>query len=94
MVQRSDTELVILSVRYSTNLHPGNVTQQDQAYGIELKHVSVEDHGTWTVSIATDTDPIQLNTTQFEVIVAKAPREVVFEGAQFQVSFTSLLSLV
>jgi len=65
----------------------GNVTQQDRAYGIELKHASVEDHGTWTVSITSNpTNPAdaQVNSTQFEVIVAKAPREVVFEGAQYQ----------
>ena len=46
----------------------------------------MEDHGTWTVSITTDTDPVQQGTAQFEVIVAKAQKEVVFEGDQYQVS--------
>ena len=46
----------------------------------------MEDHGTWTVSITSDTEPLQVNTTTFEVIVAKAPREVVFEGTEYQVS--------
>jgi len=64
--------------------YQGNVTQQDQAYGIELKHASAEDHGMWNVFITSNTDPMQQNNTNFEVIVAKAPREVVFEGAQFQ----------
>jgi len=62
----------------------GNVTQPENAYGIELKHAAVEDHGTWTVSITTDTDPVQQGNVQFEVIVAKAPKEVVFEGDKYQ----------
>ena len=73
----------------------GNVTVQDRAYGIELKHASVEDHGTWTVSITSNpTNPAdaQVNSTQFEVIVAKAPREVVFEGSDYQVSFFFIFS--
>ena len=98
MVPRSDTELIVLCLS-STDPPPppGNVTQQDRAYGIELKHASVEDHGTWSVTIVsnpTSPDEAQINSTTFEVIVAKAPREVVFEGAEYQVSFFSISPLV
>ena len=95
MVPRSDTELICNIVFPLLIFLPGNVTQQDRAYGIELKHASVEDHGTWTVSITSNpTNPAdaQVNSTQFEVIVAKAPREVVFEGSDYQVSFFFIFS--
>ena len=52
----------------------------------------MEDHGTWTVSITTDTDPVQQGNVQFEVIVAKAPKEVVFEGDKYQVRVLFIFS--
>ena len=57
----------------------------------------MEDHGIWSVSITnipTPPDDAQVNTTTFEVIVAKAPREVVFEGDQYQVIYFSLSFLL
>ena len=64
----------------------GNVTQETKAYGIELKHAAVGDHGNWTVNIASndDNNP-SLATTEFEVIVAKGPRDVVFVDDEYQV---------
>ena len=66
----------------------GNVTVQDRAYGIELKHAAVGDHGNWTVSIESDTTPAKRKDRVFEIIVAKAPRDVVFKCERFQVSLT------
>ena len=74
----------------------GNVTVQDRAYGIELKHAAVEDHGNWTVKITSRADnpqDVKTKTRTFEVIVAKGPRDVVFEGDQFQVRVTLLTIL-
>ena len=68
--------------------YQGNVTQQTRAYGIELKHAAVGDHGNWTVSIESDTQPVKREDRVFEIIVAKAPRDVVFKSERFQVGLT------
>ena len=68
--------------------YKGNVTDRNKAYGIELKHAAVGDHGNWTVKIAS-TNNEEANTV-FEVIVAKGPRDDVFEGDAYQVSSTFL----
>ena len=68
--------------------HQGNITQENRAYGIELKHAAVQDHGNWTVTIVSNTTDFKTDSRTFEVIVAKGPRDLVFKGDRFQVSLT------
>lgn len=83
-----DSEAHTRPANWLMRWYQGNVTQRNRAYGIELKHAAVEDHGNWTVTIVSNTTDFKTESRTFEVIVAKGPRDVVFKSDRFQVSLT------